>query len=191
MSSRAHYAFAVAVALVAPAAFAANLVVNPDFDNGTTAWSSQSSAVLSIESGDGSPSAPALDLTQQLPSGIARVVSDCIAISATSIDFIVRAKFPPVLPSVYAHAFLNFYPTTDCSGATVTTSDVIEWRPPLTGWVERSMPNYPVPGGTQSVQVYLRADASASITEGHMLFDHVLLGPAGSVPVELQAFDVD
>jgi hypothetical protein len=39
-----------------------------------------------------------------------------------------------------------------------------------------------------------RADASATnptIVAGHRLFDHIRLGAAGSVPVELQAFDVD
>lgn len=39
-----------------------------------------------------------------------------------------------------------------------------------------------------------RADASATnptIVAGHTLFDHIRPGAAGSVPVELQAFDVD
>jgi hypothetical protein len=193
MSPHSRFVVAVLSCAVAQTAFAVNVVVNPDFDNGTTAWSSSSAAVLAIEPGDGTPTAPSLDLSQQPPSGIARVVSDCIAISASSVDFIVRAKFAAVEPAIYAHAFAIFYPTADCSGATSTESDVLEWRPPQTGWVERSLVNYATPGGTQSAHVYLRSDSPGPTPGvfGHMLFDHIRLGVAGSVPVELQAFDVD
>lgn len=181
--------FAVAAA---PGAFAANLVPNPDIDEGLAHWTPQyANTTVAVENTDGSPAAPSLRLSAFGP--IVRMMSDCMDISSFSprvIDLYVRAK---LITSSYAHAFVNFYTASDCSGGYIIDQNVVEWRPADSGneWQERTLVNYPVPAGAVAAQIFLRADyAAITGTEGKALFDHIRFGQAGTTPVVLQTFDV-
>jgi hypothetical protein len=179
--------FAIAAA---PGAYAANLVLNPDFDEGLAHWTNQyANGSVVINSGDGSPATPSLSITAFGP--IVRMVSDCMALPAGPVDLYVRAR---LITSGYAHAFVNFYSAADCSGTSyISDQNVVEWRPADSGteWAERSLLNYPAPAGAVAAQVYLRADRTGGNADGTALFDRLRFGPAGTTPVALQAFSVD
>ena len=181
--------FAVAAA---PGAFAANLVPNPDFDDGLAHWTNQyGNGNVTINGSDGSPATPSLSITAFGP--IVRMRSDCMAISAISpgvVDLYARAR---LVTSGYAQAFVNFYSSADCSTGYITDPNVVEWRPADSGteWREKSLVNYPVPAGAVAAQVFLRADSTGGNPEGTALFDRIRFGQAGSTPVALQTFSVE
>jgi hypothetical protein len=185
--------FAVLAVLAARTAVGANLLSNPDFDNGVAGWVPRGAGhdVLAIVS-DGSPTAPALDLSPVAPPGGDGIAySECVTISTPTVDLIVIGKLPAVQPTVLGLASIVFFTSSDCAVSTdIADNNSLSWTSADVGWVEKSLLNKAVPAGTMSAFVYLRSDSAPGESK-HMLFDHIRFGPSGSTPVELLQFGVN
>lgn len=184
---------AVLAVLAVRTAVAANLLSNPDFDNGVTGWAPRTPGhdVLAIVA-DGSPTAPALDISPVVPPGSNAIAySECVTISTPTVDLIVIGKLPTVEPTVLGLASIVFFTSSDCAVSTdILDNNSLGWTSADVGWVEKSLLNKAVPAGTMSAFIYLRSDSAPGESK-HMLFDHIRFGPAGSAPVELLQFGVN
>jgi hypothetical protein len=191
--TRIFAALAALAALAARTAVAANLLSNPDFDNGVAGWVPRTPGhdVLAIVP-DGSPTAPALDISPVVPPGGDGIAySECVTISTPTVDLIVIGKLPTVEPTVLGLASIVFFTSSDCAVSTdIIDNNYLDWTSADVGWVEKSLLNKTVPAGTMSASIYLRSDSGPGESK-HMLFDHIRFGPSGSVPVELFQFGVN
>lgn len=167
-------------------AWAANLVTNPDFDNGLTGWSNLGGSI-SVHTQDGDPTAPSLQVAAGALNSISIASSDCIAVSpgtTYSISTNTNANVGR------AALDLAFYSSNLCGDAESLGSTSTEAAVPTNGWVHLALPNDTVPNGTLGVRVNLIDQLHASGNVYPALFDHVDFEVL-STPVRLQSFDVD
>jgi hypothetical protein len=166
--------------LVPLAAQAANLVENPDFDNGLDGWSLASeTGTIDIDTEHGLPSAPALHLAGDSTSGAA-AQSDCITIDdSANIDLHALVR-----PSG-GTAALVVQPYSDDACATPLDPVSTPALDANSEWQELALTDAALPEGTLSARVVLYSSLGSTDSIGDALFDHVAFGPTGTVPYAL------
>ncbi len=205
---------AFGLALLTNGAAAANLLVNPDFDqsNGFSGWSVYLSGYSGPSStctgssncgvfhyvandeccGQGSSGAIAAN-SPFFYQNLAAVFQCVTGISGNAAyDYgvwmrLTTASGPnPGLPIV----FLSWYSSADCTGQSAGAT-----AGGTTGsgtWTRIAVPGSVAPVGTQSAAFMMIAgEYGDSGTQVGMEFDSAFFGPAGTVPVELQSFSVE
>jgi hypothetical protein len=173
----------LAVALM-PRANAANLITNPNFDDGLTGWTSQVIAgdSFTIDATDGSPAAPS---AHAIAANVYSIFADCVQITPQNVDLLADVKIQGIGTTVVGAAS---YSATDCGEATYLTENDLQWAATDTSWTEKSILSFALPAGTNSVHVFLKVFTQA---QADVHFDSIRFGPAGSTPVSLQAFEID
>ena len=188
--------FALACCIISGGAQANNLVVNSDFSGGLAGWtvtSNSGTATATYDASIGSPANGSAKLSTpvgDLPT--AKVtISQCVAITAQGIDFRGRYRTDQSTGGAQASFGFQAFNAAGCSGTVLLdTAPVATVYPP--NWTEKQFNNFPLPAGTQSVLIsasFLKGDPVDFAPTAHI--DHVLLGPTGTTPVELQLFTVD
>jgi len=168
-------------------AVAQNLVPNPNFDSGLDGWTNMQAdtgAIWTLDSTDGSPTAPSGHLQAGgRPSSL--VNSACIAIDTThNIDLNVDIKSSDAMYPGHVAVYTYGDPACSIAGDAFVASSCAAL--PADGWQRCSQINYALPAGTQGVIISLSVYYLTSAN-----FDDVRFGPTGTVPVTLQSFDID
>jgi hypothetical protein len=188
MPSHVRSCFLASLFVAAMPAVAGNLVSDPDFSqssSGGTAWS-EFFGSIEVDFSHGSPAAPSLRVsgTEDSPLRAGGIASSCIEIDDSAhIDFSFRAF---VIAGSASGSVLAY-----SDGACTELVDSI-WTGstsmyPSGEWTTLSLIDAALPAGTQSVQVAIDATSlafgSGSVgTPGDAYFDHVVFGPAGTIP---------
>ncbi len=194
------------VIFCAAPAFAANLVLNPDFDNGLTDWTLAAlpPCSVTVNNADGSDSAPSANLfgivlRSAKGSGCAQM-SQCISLASAPPppwDAGVRVRdtsgsnFPPFQGLLqFSDADCGTSPTfgatvTLIAGGTVAGVQGAFTQQLLTGIAD------PLPGGGPSRSVLIKFNFSGNGISTSVNLDKVYFGPPGTTPVELSHFEVE
>lgn len=161
---------------------AQNLVQNASFDASSAHWTVVMPSMSMVDSSTGSDAAPSMRVaTDNSPTALAQVYSDCIAISDNTItydlivDILHESGASEARVGAYTGACLSFLG----SAATVTGGG--------TGWQEQAAIGITLPAGTGGVRVTLQTSGPLSAAN----FDRVRFGATGTTPVTLQSFDID
>jgi hypothetical protein len=156
-------------------AHSANLVTNPDFDDGLDGWSMQgTSGVMTLNTFYGFPAAPSLQLgTDTLISTVGSgALSQCIpADDGTRYDFIFNASGGGMWGGVAA------FSDGDCS-TQLGSVDTVGYR---SAGGTYAIAYFLLPDGTQSARVAFASQPPPLGASGETLFDHVLFGPSGTL----------
>jgi hypothetical protein len=162
------------------AAGAANLVGNPDFNNGLDGWSLVgASGTLDVGADSGFPNAPALHLVGDGVEAAAQ--STCIAIDDSAhvdLHALVRPDGGAVA------LILQPYSDSRCE----MPLDPLSTEPVDANgeWQELALLDAALPDGTAAARVVL-SSSPGSAAAGDALFDHVAFGPSGTVAYAVDA----
>ncbi len=152
-------------ACMACSAHAANLVPNPEFDQGIADWTPTDGSIVAIDDIQGFPVKPSLHL-QNISTCCASVVSACIVTDAVAIDFSFwrKAMNGRSGSSVYTYADTTCQTETSASHIVAIAGDEI-WTP-----IDRRVA---LPNGTRAVKVGLVTNIGSFGIPGDAYFDHV------------------
>ena len=154
---------------------AANLVPNPDFDDGLNGWSMNgTSGVMTLDSDIGFPAAPSLHLMADTlnPTLGAGALSQCIpADDATRYDFFFNASGGGVWGGV------NAFSDSECS----TPLGSVDTEAYSNGVGTFGVTDFLLPGGTQSARVFLASIYGIGSAAGDTHYDHILFGATGTL----------
>jgi hypothetical protein len=156
-------------------AHSANLVPNPDFDDGLDGWSMLgTSGVMTLDTNIGFPAAPSLHLSSDTlnPTLGAGASSQCIpADDGTRYDFFFNASGGGVWGGVDA------FSDGDCS----TLLGSVDTVPLRSGGGTFAVADFLLPDGTQSARVFVASTSGPLGDPGNTYFDHVLFGASGTL----------
>jgi len=186
------------VTLPCAALHAANLLQNPDFDQGLTAWDTHSSTTTVVND-DGSPSAPAAQFSTSPLSGTL-FVTQCVSLAGSPPpwEFGIRVR---VVSSVGNSCQINVYSAFDTGTCTLHGGNYGAGAD-AGGTVPGAQGNFiqyaglatdPMPGviHSQSAQFTVLVDCPNGGGDAMTInVDHAYLGTAGTTPVRLQSFEV-
>jgi hypothetical protein len=179
---------------------AANLLSNGDFDGGLTGWNTFS-YVAGVDSTDGSPSAPAIQMSTSpsTPSGsFFDVWSECVPLagSPSPWEFGMRIRVVSAGPSCHMDISASFdtgtcaLQGTNFGSAAIAVGTVPGVRGDFTQYAATT--DDPRPGGGTSQVVRLIAlgicDGAGELMTINI--DHAYFGTADTTPVRLQSFEV-
>jgi hypothetical protein len=158
---------------------AQNLLQNPNFDLDASGWTVSGSGTATW-SANGSPTRGAI-LLSATSTGPEVSVFQCVAISAPAVIDVGARSFTS---SSFGDGSTNemnvsLFSGTACSGAILGTISVASGTfDPPDNWFNRRALTQPLPAGTQSARVELKANAGT----GQMIiyFDTVVFGPVGA-----------
>ena len=163
-------------------AHSANLVPNPDFDDGLDGWSMVgTSGVMTLDGNIGFPALPSLHLSSDTlnPTLGTAALSQCIpADDSTRYDFFFNAIGGGVWGGVDA------FSDGDCA----TPLGSVNTEAFRSAGGTYALTDFLLPDGTQSARVML-ASIPAPLGSGEgTIFDHVLFGPTGTLyaPISIQ-----
>jgi hypothetical protein len=179
-------------------AVAQNIVADPDFDaGGIGAWMASDPATAVVHDATknkvGTPGSGSIAVTNNTGNGVTASARICIdgALSPGNYDLGGWILFPTgQVGTGSAGVAVSFYSGANCSGASPA------FRNALTSTVADSWILHTdmlaAPAGVLSASVELRIDTSpGSAAPLEAWFDGIRLGPAPTLPVELQTFEVD
>lgn len=178
--------------------WAANLVINPDFDTDLSGWitSTNGTGTVNFISYDGSPTAGALQLTANAVNDAASA-QQCVATTTQNVDFYIRT-FASLGGGSTAFSAVAFN-GAGCSGINLGTAITYTIAAPgnsvagvSSTWSDKVNPantNQALPAGTASVLLKLEVIGDGS--SAFYLIDHVRFGSTGTTPVTLQSFHVE
>ncbi len=185
------------LATAAASVGAQNLITNPDFPADLSNWATRTtgSATVTHVSDSGSPAEGAVHLTAT--NGETAQLNQCVAVTATTLDLIAREYIAQSVSVQTAGADVTLYDQPDCAGNIV---GFFAFDPvPETGYFAGTV----APGWNEisalqkNVSPFLPASALVSLFvvaaaggNADYYFDNVRFGPSGTLPVKLQAFDV-
>jgi len=165
----------LSLVFAASAAQAANLVENPDFDDGLTGWSVGTGAIA-LDDTDGLPVSPSLDVAST-GSTTGSALSSCIPVDdSVHYDFRVFAKGLGGITNAGVVAYSDADCTTEI---TSVSSEAFRLGP---AWFPIRFDDTALPDGSASVSVFLGVSQGTFDPGGEALFDHVEFGPTGSLP---------
>lgn len=148
-----------------------NLAPNPDFNSNTSGWTFYPGpGGLSLNTGDGDPAAPSMQLAATGNYGSSLVVSDCIPVSAGSayaISTYVKATGSKTYMQV------SQFGNTTCDNAGYITSSDVTITGPTNGWTSLSMGPVGMGSGVQGAQIQFIEQLDANGGNVTALFDHV------------------
>jgi len=175
-------------------ASAQNVVVNPDFDIDVSSWI-PNGATVGFDSAQnivGTPGSGSILVTNNIGNGATVSVRQCIDVplSVGTYDFGGWILFPTgQVGTGSAGIAVSFYPAANCGGISLAFLNV-----PIIAANTWSLQTATLaaPPGVLSAAVALRIDMPmGSAAPLDAWFDGVRLGPAPTLPVELQSFEVD
>jgi hypothetical protein len=186
MPSAVRLLFIAGLFAVAMPAVAGNLISDPDFSqiaSGLIAWPEYSGSI-EVAMSQGSPASPSLRVsgTEESPTG--SIVSSCIEIDdSVHVDFSFRGFVVAGLASGEVLA----YSDSACIESTGSLWTQSSSAYPLKQWITLSLVDAALPAGTRSVEVAMHAEDvpeyyPATGPLGDAYFDHVIFGPAGTIP---------
>ena len=172
---RARWMVLIYGAVLANAAVAQNLVVNPDFTAGLEGWSLYSDdGHVFANDADGFPSPPSMRVTGASSITGAAVATSCIAIDDTGtfdLSFNVNAIAGQAMASVVTYA------DADCTMQVASvSSDAFD---PISIWRVVSVPSLALTGS--GARIVLVANPAPTGGRGDAQFDHVAFGPHGTL----------
>jgi len=184
-----------------PAAWADNLLVNPDFTTDIAGWQvlTKGTASASPNAADGSPSAGSAELSVTFDAFVGGSIgfSQCIAVpGAPPWVFGGRVRGVSTTGSYNVSMLVDFLAAPNC-GAGLGAGSVANPGASVPG-VQGNYVQYtgstaadPMPGGgpTQSVLVTVLVSPNAGTSVVRV--DHMYFGPTGTTPVGVVGFDVD
>jgi hypothetical protein len=164
--------------MLAMSATAANLIVNPDFDNNVDGWTTATAGngTATLDPSTGSPSAPSVHLVANPADSDVSISSSCMPVDdSNNVDLYTNIKGN----GGFAIAAINTYSDTNCvTGISAINSDSFA----ATGtWATYSMTDVILPNGAQSARVVLTVNMGSSSAAGDANFDHIAFGPTGTV----------
>lgn len=171
-------ALAIGSVLAFPAA-AANLIPNPDFTSGTTGWtmSTTGTGTATLDASTGDPQAPSIRVVANPANTAVSVFSSCVPVDdSQSVDLLVNLRGNAGAATVEVDTFGD----VNCSSAlTQVVSTAVQANQT---WTTYTLPNVPLPNGAQTAMVVLTATEGTDGSAGDANFDHIQLGPSGTVP---------
>ena len=171
-------ALAIGSLLALPAA-AANLIPNPDFTGGTTGWtmSTTGSGTATLDTTTGSPDAPSVRLIATPANTDVSVFSSCVAVDDSQhVDLVANVRGNAGAATLEVDTF------SDDACATALSQIVSTPVQANQTWTPYSLQDVALPNGSRSAQVVLTATEGTDATAGDANFDHIELGPTGTVP---------
>lgn len=175
----------------APCASVANNLVTPhncDFASGTGSWTLVDAGSLSHAAGDGSPAAGSAEVAST--AFVGGVQSPCIAVPAASQSAMttVAVSVKPIgfTPDTGCGMSISQYDGADCTG-TESTAGAVGGGGVADTWSDFSGS---VTLNADVVSLTVQAGCNDTSESFTVRVDNVVLAPA-TVPVELQAFDVE
>ena len=171
-------ALAIGSLLALPAA-AANLIPNPDFTGGTTDWtmSTTGSGTATLDTTTGSPDAPSVRLIATPANTDVSVFSSCVAVDDSQhVDLVANVRGNAGAATLEVDTF------SDDACATALSQIVSTPVQANQTWTPYSLQDVALPNGSRSAQVVLTATEGTDATAGDANFDHIELGPTGTVP---------
>jgi len=171
-------AIALGSVLALPAA-AANLVPNPDFTSGTDGWTmtTTGSGTATLDTTTGSPDAPSVRLVSTPANTDVSVYSSCIAVDdSQNVDLLVNLRGNAGAATLE----IDTYSDANC---TTALGQVASTPVQANGtWTTYTLEDVTLPNGSQSATIVLTATEGTDATAGDANFDHIELGPTGTVP---------
>jgi hypothetical protein len=164
--------------LALPAA-AANLVPNPDFTSGTDGWTmtTTGSGTATLDTTTGSPDAPSVRLVATPADTDVSVYSSCIAVDdSQNVDLLVNLRGNAGAATLEIDTYSDANCTTVLGQVTGTPVQANGT------WTTYTFDNVTLPNGSQSATIVLTATEGTDATAGDANFDHIELGPTGTVP---------
>lgn len=171
-------ALALGSVLALPAT-AANLIPNPDFTNGTDGWtmSTTGAGTATLDNTTGSPDAPSIRLVANPANTDVSVFSSCVEVDDSQpVDLLVNLRGNAGAATIE----IDTYSDTAC--ATALSQIVSTPVQANQAWTTYLLDHVPLPNGSKSAIVALGATEGTDATAGDANFDHVELGPTGTVP---------
>jgi len=171
-------ALALGSALALPAT-AANLIPNPDFTNGTDGWTmfTAGNGTATLDNTTGSPGAPSVRLVANPASSDVSVISSCVMVDdSQNVDLLVNVRGNAGAATLEIDTF------SDTACATALSQIVSTPVQANRTWTPYMLDNVALPNGSQSATVVLTATEGSDASAGDANFDHIELGPAGTVP---------
>lgn len=171
-------ALAIGSAFALPAV-AANLIPNPDFTSGTNGWtmSTTGSGTATLDSTTGSPDAPSVRLVANPANTDVSVFSACVPVDdSRNVDLFADLRGNTGAAIVEIDTFSD----TEC--ATPLTQVVSTPVQANQTWTTYTLEDVALPDGARSAQVVLTATEGSDASAGDANFDHIELGPTGTVP---------
>ena len=198
MSRFARFASGFVLATAAVSAGAQNLLSNADFSADLSQWTIRTTgaATVTYVSDSGSPEQGAVHLTAS--NGETAQLKQCVALTATTLDLTAREYIAESVSVQSAGADVTIYDQPACAGNIV---GFFAFNPtPVTGYFEGSVASgwNQISALHENISPFVPASALVSVfvvaAGGGSLdyyFDNVRFGPSGTLPVRLQAFDVE
>lgn len=195
---------AFAITFLPSVSTAQNLVANPNFDAGRENWTPQFSepdplVSLTVDETEGSPSAPSLLFTQMQEPAMTDqrlIVSACIPVTAgIRYDFSYDTR-PRPTPAIASGIRIRSFSDAACTtpGTSIQNSDSAKNNcTALTGdWRRCHHHAALIPAGVVAVDLRVTGILMSANDPPFNVFriDNVRFGPVGTVPVELQSFEL-
>ena len=179
---------------------AAKLLSNGDFDNGLTGWNTFT-YVASVDSTDGSPSAPAMQIST-IPYSLGSFFdfwSECVSLTGSPPPWEYGMRIRVVSAGGSCHMDISAsFDTGTCAQSGTNfgaAAYAVGTVPGIGGDFTQyaATTNDPTPGGGTSNVVRLIALGLCDAAGDAMTInvDHAYVGTTGTTPVRLQSFDVD
>lgn len=171
-------ALAIGSAFALPAV-AANLIPNPDFTNGTDGWtmSTTGTGTATIDTTTGDPDAPSVRVVANPANSAVSVFSSCVPVDdSQNVDLLANVRGNTGAATIEIDTFSDINCTSALSQVVSTAVQANQT------WTTYTLPNVALPNGSQSAQVVLTATEGTDASAGDVNFDHVELGPSGTVP---------
>jgi hypothetical protein len=154
-------------------AHAANLVPNPNFDDGLDGWTQIGAGTVTADDSIGLPLPPSAHLVVDSTQGIG-LESSCMPVDdGDHYDFHMNALAHAGEFSGRIEPFLD----TDCTDPLTTIDTAI-----LTGSGEFGLFDFALPDGSQSAKVLLVGSVTPEDVFPDVNFDSIAFGPTGTVP---------
>jgi len=154
-------------------AHAANLVPNPDFDDGLDGWTQIGTGTATADDSIGLPTPPSAHLVVDTTQGIG-LESSCMPVDdGDHYDFHMNALAHTGEFSGRVEPFSD----TDCTDPLTTVDTAI-----LSGSGEFGLFDFALPDGSQSAKVLLMGSVTDEGVFPDVNFDSVAFGPTGTVP---------
>ncbi|HEY6892987.1 MAG TPA: hypothetical protein VI258_02385 [Rhodanobacteraceae bacterium] len=160
-------------------ATAANLIPNPDFTSGTDGWtmSTTGSGTATLDTTTGSPDAPSVRLVANPANTDVSVFSSCVPVDdSENVDLFADVRGNAGAATIEIDTFSD----TSCATA---LSQIVSTPVQANGtWTPYALENVTLPNGSRSALVVLTATEGTDASAGDVNFDHIQLGPTGTVP---------
>jgi len=171
-------ALAIGSLLALPAA-AANLIPNPDFTSGTNGWTmfTAGNGVAALDTTTGDPDAPSVRLGANPANSDVSIFSSCVEVDdSQNYDLLVNLRGNAGAATLE----LDTYSDPACATA---LSQIVSTPVQANGtWTTYTLDNVTLPNGSRSATVVLTVTQGTDASAGDANFDHVELGPTGTVP---------